>query len=617
MTSILLAISDDQIRQQIISHIPANFRVVIREKGGTTEIVPGICVVDVAQWHDIAQWKHQNPLAELYCLLVATEEEMLALPQGISESLENIITTPFHGTELKIKLRSLVRMKECAEQQQFIQEKLALTNHALESITDAVIIADDEGRVIFANPAFVRFFDYTLNELNLRGIPSLLFHNRTAGMNIFETVRNNGFWKGDIELQRKNGEIAPFYLQVNTIRSSQGQRIGFISIGTDITDQKRIKAIEEEQRTLAEAQRDIAKTLTSTLDIKEVFSRILDNISRVVPNDAANIIIIQDGKAQLVDRENYAEKHMQALKAGGVPIEKYDDLRKILETKEPLIIPDTKQYLEEHDDMQSRSPWLNSHIGIPIRLHEEVIGFLNVDSIHPRTFTPHHAEQLEMFAEQATIAIQNAQLHEHEQQAATIEERQRLARNLHDAVSQTLFSANLIAEAIPYLWEKQPDAVLPRLKQIRELNHAALAKMRTLLLELHPERLLETQLIDLLQQLAEGVLGQTKINTILDLKKKKHLPPDAHIAFYYIAQEALNNVVKHAQAKNVTITLRETEWQTTMMIEDDGNGFDPDVVDASNLGLNNIRVRAQSINAELTVTSRIGRGTVIAVRWGS
>jgi len=507
-------------------------------------------------------------------------------------------------------------MKNHSEQHHHVYEKLAVTNKALESISDAVIIADQEGVAIYVNAAFSHAFDYSLNELNITGIPNVLFHKPTLGKNIFAITRKEGTWKGEIELQRKNGEIVPFLLHVDDIRNDQGKLIGFISICTDITDHKRINAIQQEQEVMAEAQLEIAKLLTSTLDLREVFSRILDSIDQVVPNNAANIILIQDGKAQLVDRDDYSDKSaIQKLKAGETPPEHYDDLRRILETDTPLIVSNTQQYLETHDDMQSRTPWLNSHIGIPIRLRERIIGFLNVDSIYPGAFTEHHVEQLELFAEQATIAIHNAQLHERAQQVATLEERQRLARNLHDAVSQTLFSANLLAEALPRLWEKQPEAVFPRLEEIRNLNRGALAKMRTLLLELNPERLLETSLDELFQQLADGVLGQARIDVTLNVTGNLEVPAAVHTAIYYIAQEALNNVIKHSRAKSVTIDLLKNENQITLRIEDDGRGLDTDKIVSTSLGLSNIRERAQSTGAHLKITSEIGEGTQILTQW--
>ena len=162
------------------------------------------------------------------------------------------------------------------------------------------------------------------------------------------------------------------------------------------------------------------------------------------------------------------------------------------------------------------------------------------------------------FADQAAIAIENARLYEEAQQVAASQERSRLARDLHDAVTQTLFSASLIAEALPALWESDPAEGRQLLGDLRQLTRGALAEMRSLLLELRPAALIEANLGDLLRQLAESVSGRSGIPVAVSLEgcPVPDLPDDVHVALYRIAQEALNNVVKHAQAKRVEVALR-------------------------------------------------------------
>jgi signal transduction histidine kinase len=147
------------------------------------------------------------------------------------------------------------------------------------------------------------------------------------------------------------------------------------------------------------------------------------------------------------------------------------------------------------------------------------------------------------------------------------------------------------------------------------LNRAALAEMRTLLLELHPERLMETKIGDLLQQLGDGVLGQTDIDVTLNVEENLELPSEMHVAAYYITQEALNNVVKHAGASQVIVQLHKELQQLILTITDNGRGFDLQQVTATSLGLTNIQERAQSTDAHLDITSEIGKGTRVSVYW--
>ena len=616
MARILIALSSETLEQTITNHIRPVDQVIRLGEAMAANQAPDICIVDVVSWDETARLVNNYGKLDVRRLLAANMEELQHLPQHIQEHADDIITLPLQPAELYIRLRNLLQMKEQSEQQRRIYEQLAATNKALESTSDAIIIADNVGVSIYVNPAFAELFDYSVNELNVGGIPSVLFETPTLGTHIFNTVRQEGSWKGEVELKTKTGNVIPFLLQVDSIENDQGQPIGFITICTDITQHKRVSIIQEEQRILAEAQLDMAKALTSTLDLTEVFERILDNVSQVVPNDAANIILIQDGKTQLVDRDEYSDTALiEQLKTGEVPAHKYKDLQKILQTSKPLVISNTRQYLNEHHDMQIHTPWLNSHLGIPILLREEIIGFLNVDSVQPGLFTQAHAKRLQLFAEQAAIAIHNASLHERAQKLAMLEERQRLARNLHDAISQTLFSASIIAEALPRLWQTNPDDIPSRLEQIGNLTRGALAEMRSLLLELQPERLLEAEIGQLIHELADGVLGQTQIEVALDVMPDITLPTDIHVAVYYIIQEALNNVARHAEATQVTVQLHKQQDQLALTITDNGRGFDPGHTASTSFGLLNVQQRTQSTNADLHITSEIGEGTKISVNW--
>jgi signal transduction histidine kinase len=213
--------------------------------------------------------------------------------------------------------------------------------------------------------------------------------------------------------------------------------------------------------------------------------------------------------------------------------------------------------------------------------------------------------------------VENIRLYEQAQQLAVIEERGRLARDLHDAVTQTLFSSSLIAEALPDLWENNPEEGRQLLAELRQLSRGALAEMRTLLLELRPAALVEADLRHLLRQLGEATAGRTGLPVVVDAEEICPLPDDVHVALYRIAQEALNNTVKHARANRVQICLRCLDDQTgiELCVVDDGRGFDPDHIAPERLGLGILRERAQAIGADLEITSRPGEGTRIRVVW--
>jgi PAS domain S-box-containing protein len=199
-------------------------------------------------------------------------------------------------------------------------------------------------------------------------------------------------------------------------------------------------------------------------------------------------------------------------------------------------------------------------------------------------------------------------------QDAVIAERTRLARDLHDAVTQTLFSTTLIADVLPDIWEMNPDEGRRRLEEIRHLTRGALAEMRTLLVELRPNALVEVPLPTLLRQLTEALIGRSQMNIQLNTEGERKLPAEVQVGLYRLAQEALNNVVKHAKASQAVVTLRLGE-SVRLTIEDNGVGFDPSTITADHLGLKIMRERSEAINATLKIYSEPGEGTQVSVIW--
>ncbi len=202
-----------------------------------------------------------------------------------------------------------------------------------------------------------------------------------------------------------------------------------------------------------------------------------------------------------------------------------------------------------------------------------------------------------------------------ERDQATIVERNRLARDLHDAVSQTLLSASLISEVLPRLWERDMEEGRRRLEEVRQLTRGALAEMRTLLLELRPDSLAEAEIEPLLKQLAESITGRSRVPVNVSISGRCPLPVAVKIALYRIAQEALNNVAKHAGAGCVDVRLSCRGGRVTLSVSDDGKGFEMKKPLPNTLGLNIMRERAREIGAAISVRSRPSMGTKVRVAW--
>jgi signal transduction histidine kinase len=226
---------------------------------------------------------------------------------------------------------------------------------------------------------------------------------------------------------------------------------------------------------------------------------------------------------------------------------------------------------------------------------------------------------LEMAVRERTVELAQAQaslVAQAEQQAAAAE-RSRLARELHDVVTQILFAINLIAGSLGRLWRTDPEAASRTTDELQRLTRGALAEMRILLRELRPESIARTDLGALVTQLADGLGARHDIPVEVSTRIHGPLPEEVHLAIYRIAQEATNNVAKHADASRLVIDLEGNYEGVRLRVEDDGEGFDTGGVGGASMGLAIMRERACDVGAALEVASSPGEGTSVEVTWGA
>ena len=215
----------------------------------------------------------------------------------------------------------------------------------------------------------------------------------------------------------------------------------------------------------------------------------------------------------------------------------------------------------------------------------------------------------------ARLEDAQAQLIEQTRETAVFDERQRIARDLHDAVSQTIYSASLIAEVLPRVWERSPEEGQRNLTKLRQLVRGALAEMRTLLFELRPSALESADLETLLPQLADAFTGRTRIPVAVTINGGNQLPPEVKVTFYRITQELFNNIGKHASATEVTLICEQQPGGVSLSVADNGRGFDSAAPPADQMGLAIMRERAAAIQAEFDLTSQPGAGTHVLIQW--
>lgn len=357
--------------------------------------------------------------------------------------------------------------------------------------------------------------------------------------------------------------------------------------------------------------------LHQSLHLDDVLESLLDVAASVLHFDQAAVAMLDPPGERLVVR---ASRGMNTdMLSDGLGADETQAVRDTL-TGGAVAIEDarTDTRLSPHLRALAEREGTRSAISVPIRLGGQVFGIFAIAYRQPRAFGDAQKRLVMALGQRTALAVQNARLFEQAQQAAVLEERQRLARELHDAVTQSLFSASLLADVLPRLFERNPAEASRRLDELRTLTRGALAEMRALLVELRPSALEETPLADLLQRLAEAATGRTHLEALTRVSGQypRQLPAEVRIALYRITQEALNNIVKHARAQHVLVELSyASSGRVTLQISDDGCGFDPEAVPAGHLGLRIMRERVTSIGARLRIDSAGGEGTRIKVTW--
>ena len=416
--------------------------------------------------------------------------------------------------------------------------------------------------------------------------------------------------------------VRPFLYPV---KDETGAVREMVAVVEDITEQmqayqlleQRVAERTQELSTLLEMSHNVA----STLELQPLLALTLDQLKTVVDYTAATIAMVEgDYLIPLGYRGPLSRDQVAGIR---FPIAQAVGHQEMLRRGGPVIVDDlwddtplARAYREG-----AGAP-LYVHIGdtrsimqVPLTVKERVIGEVVIEHSAPRSYTPQHAKLTQAIANQAAVAIENARLYAQAHELAAVEERARLARELHDSVTQMLFSASVIAEVLPRLWARDAADGRQHLDDLRILTRGALAEMRTLLLELRPTALTEAELGELVRQLAEATTGRTRVPVTLTVDGERALPPDVQIALYRMAQEALNNVARHAGASAVAVHLRCGPEGVELRIEDDGRGFDPQRVGPDHFGLQIMGERAADIGATLAIASAPGRGTHLAVRW--
>lgn len=258
---------------------------------------------------------------------------------------------------------------------------------------------------------------------------------------------------------------------------------------------------------------------------------------------------------------------------------------------------------------------LSALLAVPLHANGRVIGVLDVVN-KVGGFTEEDIPVMSVFANQAAMAIEHARLQQQAEQLAVLGERQRLARELHDSVTQSLYSVTLYANAaVLALAAGKQDVTAGYLQELQETAQEGMRDMRLLIFQLHPPVLETEGLVAALQARLAAVEGRAGLQTKFRVERERRLPIAIEAELYWIAQEALNNVRKHAAARHVAVHLHFTAATIYLEVLDDGLGFDPQAVPAERRGgLRTIAERTARVGGKLTYESTPGKGTRVKVK---
>jgi len=369
----------------------------------------------------------------------------------------------------------------------------------------------------------------------------------------------------------------------------------------------------EQQRKELESLYRADDELRRHLHLDDVLQSLVNTAVELLHADKGSLMIWDEKKERLVARAAYGFNPETVAKISIAPGQGLAG--RVALSGEPAIVEDTSLN-GRVTPFIIESEKLRALMQVPIRVAGEVYGVFSADYLQPHHFTEEQIRLLTAFAQRAGLAIETAALYESEEQIAIMQERNRLARDLHDSVTQSLYGVSLYAEVATQLLKSgDSEKVNDNLQELKGMALDALAEMRLLIYELRPSVFEQEGLIAALQARLDAVEGRLGLETSFVIEGEISLPPRVEEGLYRIAQEALNNVLKHANAKTVAITLAQDANKIHLEVADDGAGFDPvQACEVGCMGLRNMKERAHEMGAEFEIISQVGSGAKVIVR---
>jgi signal transduction histidine kinase len=353
---------------------------------------------------------------------------------------------------------------------------------------------------------------------------------------------------------------------------------------------------------------EISYTLAENLELQALLQVLLDQLETFIGYESAVIMVMEDGKLETAAWRGFIPPILDQLVSQG-------NEKALLEYWEktgwlgPIRSNFNNPFIQD-DGLQENDPAL-AWIAIPLKLYDQFTGLIFLIHEDPDYYTDRHEQLVMVVANQAAISIENARLYQQAKSLAVLQERQRLARELHDSVSQALYGIVLGAKTAKKQLIQEPVKAAEPLDYVLSLSDTALSEMRALIFELRPESLANEGLLAALERQAQLLRARNKLKVETDWGEEPPLSMTLKETLYRVTQEATNNIAKHADAKNVTIQLQQQDGRVTLEIQDDGRGFDVKNNFPGHLGLRSMRERIEQAGGSFTIESQPGKGTCV------
>jgi PAS domain S-box-containing protein len=402
-------------------------------------------------------------------------------------------------------------------------------------------------------------------------------------------------------LQESEGRLRELYAQLEEYSRTLEDKVA-----------ARTREIQQ-RRQVAESLRGMLTVLNSDLPLDEILEHIVAEARRLLGSDTSAIYRLEESDGR------FSPLTVRGLAADTIATRFFPpDLSRTLQRGRPQAVPDVAALSVDSEllsALECMADCCRALLAVPLIVKGEVYGGLVLYYSQPRAVSEEEIDLAVAFADQAALAIENARLHEQVREAAVVEERARLARELHDSVTQALFSMTLLAEAGQRLARAGDlERVQSYLGRLGETSQQSLKEMRLLVHELRPLALERVGLVGALQQRLDAVEARAGVEARLLVEGTVQLPAGIEDDLYRIAEQALNNALKHAAATLVTARLQGDPGRLTLEVVDNGSGFDPEAArDKGGQGLVSMQERAARIGGELLVRSTPGQGTTVRV----